>query len=168
MKTTPFELHLNIKDEDDESIKKIKNMLEKEYNTEEVINILKCHLIIEHCMNEYLEYKYKDTRLKINKLTFDYKLLLTEVDENSFKALKEFNEIRNRLAHKLEPLDITQMQNIKESITLSPAKEDGYISKHLKEEPILYIIFFTLLQSNSFVQDLKELKTYSKHPLNPQ
>lgn len=68
--------------------------------------ILKCHLIIEHYIDIYLEASYPTIeKWKNLRLTFSQKLELINNSKTAFSlyytALKELNTIRNKFSHKL-------------------------------------------------------------------
>jgi len=79
------------------------------YNSEHDIlgRVLKCHLIIEHYIDKVnlKDQKYSNFK-SLNNLSFYQKIHLipfvTKNDELIFTGLKEINNIRNKLSHKLQ------------------------------------------------------------------
>ncbi|HEV7333646.1 MAG TPA: hypothetical protein VGN63_21610 [Flavisolibacter sp.] len=69
--------------------------------------VLKCHLIIEHYIDSYLESAFPTiTHWKESRLSFSQKMHLIYNEHVSismyFSAIKELNTIRNQFAHNLE------------------------------------------------------------------
>lgn len=98
--------------------------------------VLKCHLVIEYFMNQFVEDKIQIKDIKELNLSFYQKILLIEQVDNGYKfylePVKVINKIRNKLAHNIDPLidfnilkDLKKIvdfvykdENIQESITL--------------------------------------------------
>jgi hypothetical protein len=82
---------------------KILRLLNKE--TDELGRVLKCHLIIEHYIDNYLNVAYPTVYNWNNiRLTFSQKLELTQNPKTIFtyySAIKNLNSIRNKFSHKL-------------------------------------------------------------------
>lgn len=81
-----------------------------------VAKVLKCHLIIEYCLNKWLKHRAGTLNLESAKLTFSQKLLIfskTTKDKLLSDAIDEVNKLRNKVAHTFhDPFDAVQIPNI--------------------------------------------------------
>lgn len=82
-------------------------------NTEMIGRILRCHLFVEHFMNEYLSTKLPGINLDDVRLTFAQKVALigtnvTPVISALLPGIRRLNSIRNRLAHTLKGQILTE------------------------------------------------------------
>src|SRR5690554_5207536 len=101
--------------------------------------ILKGHLLIEEILQDILEYFTKNRKylLEIN-LTFYQKLylcrsLVSFFHPHIFDSIKLLNEIRNNLAHNLEPKDF----NKKIDKLIGMFEKDMFFVKEVRKEEIL-------------------------------
>ena len=83
---------------------KIIQLLDKE--TDELGRVLKCHLIIEYYIDNYLNVAYPTVQNWNNiRLSFSQKLELIQTPKTIFSyyysAIKNLNSIRNKFSHKL-------------------------------------------------------------------
>jgi hypothetical protein len=89
--------------------------------TDELGTVLKCHLIIEHYIDEYLTAAYPAvTKLKSVRLTFNQKIELINdprtIGGLAYAAIKCLNLLRNKfshkLAHRIEESDYIQIHEL--------------------------------------------------------
>lgn len=82
--------------------------------------ILRCHLVVEHFLNEYLTHAHPAiVNLESMRLTFANKLLLAQHPKTSIAmalpGLQCLNKLRNQLAHRLDvaisPVDLQPIQD---------------------------------------------------------
>ncbi|MFH1062035.1 MAG: hypothetical protein V1747_04020 [Candidatus Omnitrophota bacterium] len=123
-------------------------------NHELIGRVLKCHLIIEKYLNDYLEFFYgKDFTESIN-LRFYQKLVLLKSKSVSmniiFEGIQEINQIRNKFAHKLNT-----------SITINDVKSckpfvDALLSEN-STQPVNVIEGFTNIVCILIADDISDV-----------
>ena len=108
---------------------------------DEVLIILKWHLIVEEGLNRYLDINLKSSKyLDQARFSFHQKLCLvrslndsSEVDDMIWDQYVKLNSIRNKIAHNLEPNNIKELiKQFNESV-VRPYTEDEYDEANLSD-----------------------------------
>ena len=114
-----IEEHFNAENE------KFKALLAMDHN--QIGHILKCHLIIERYMDEFLAHHFGIADLEVARLSFYQKACLLPEANPKIAFIKpgilEFNSIRNRYGHNLDA-EIGPEQTTRIEAILSIARQD--------------------------------------------
>lgn len=86
--------------------------------------VLKCHLILENYINNYLKHKFKNLKIDNARLTFNQKINLLPDDDLRVEFVRngiiELNGIRNKFSHRLNAnIPIGNYNHMKEVLSVA-------------------------------------------------